>query len=990
MHRRPTGPAARVVSIPLPFRTAMNRRTLLLAPLALVAAATPAVAQSQVKGVAVDPNDSDQVWTLNRDNNSVALVDAASGTLLTQITVGVWPRALAFSADGTRLLVTNQRGNVPIETNFVTPFNGTEIRGSVTVIDTASKTVVNTLTDVGTEPYGIALAPNGEYFVVSAQRSGEMIVLDGTTFAEITRFQYDWDLNFPPAGSTIADLDEDLDGIPDLGTPRGFTISADSSEIYVTHLRSPWISVLDVTLDGSGVPTGLSLGAKINQDDYGLHPINNPIPVQTVESQGSPRFSVDIAVSPDGTRALVPSSLHNVNHDVGHNFGGAIAGDFANRVYPALTTIDLVNQSYGQAGDASGRLEHEWTDTDTPGEFVPVGGVQNGSTSTGIATLGGSGSPVIGGNADLRISGVPASAVMVPVWMGTQLPVPITRPNIDGAIEISFTQFLGSANLGGGVYGSSVAIPNNPALVGTSMFVQAGIVEPGNIGAVTNALEIVIGSEGYGVGDMGRRAGLPNKAIWSPDGTRVLLLNRGSEDVFLYETVGSTFRLMGTFPPRHGFVERTALDTTTPMGDLPLGWTMKPDTSTSNDDALVYIQNEVTRSLSVLRVDWTTGVITKERDQITTHTGPDLKTLSERIGQELFEDASRSQTTGSFNNSCASCHYEGGEDGNVWQRLDGPKSTMPVYGGPGATGLLLWRGTRINMAETGPMFGGENGGHGLFTDAEQQALNDYHKVIPVPLNPHIDATTGDLTADAAIGADLFHGRNDTGTNPLQRTAGCASCHPDEDDVSGAPRGYTADFIDPQLTDTLDFGFVLDPSCFSLRENIVNLNIRNINSGVNVDENEDSVPDPDRNLDGYNDLESYTPMYVDDDADFTRDDPNSYMCLEDPGDPLSPLRVFNRSEQLFSIPTKLGVFSTGPYMHDHSLISLRAVLDPEAQMLDPVHGDAGYPTTFKFYNEFHDLRGHEDIVPNVAKTKLGLQSTNVDDDIDKVLKFIQSL
>jgi hypothetical protein len=373
-----------------------------------------------------------------------------------------------------------------------------------------------------------------------------------------------------------------------------------------------------------------------------------------------------------------------------------------------------------------------------------------------------------------------------------------------------------------------------------------------------------------------------------------------------------------------------------------------------------------------------------------TVTGPDIKTLSERIGQELFHDASRAQTAGNFNNSCASCHNAGAEDGKVWQRPAGPRSTMPTNGGPLLTGLLLWKGVRINMAETGPMFGGENGGHGIMTDAEQQGLNDYHKVIPVPLNPNFDPNTNDLTPLAQLGKDLFFGTDDTGLNPTLRNAGCLNCHPQVDPNSNQIRAYTADFVDPSLTDTLEFGFLQDEFCFNLQENIVALNIRAVNSEVNADADGDGFPEVDRNSDGYPDLESYVPMNVDDDDDFTRDDPNSYICTEDPFTPGSPLKVFGREAKAFSIPTKLGVLHSGPYMHDHSLISLRHVVDPSSQMTDPVYGNSGYPTTFKWFNEFHDLRGHEDIVPQASKVQLSLVSVDKQADIEAILAYIQSL
>jgi hypothetical protein len=417
----------------------------------------------------------------------------------------------------------------------------------------------------------------------------------------------------------------------------------------------------------------------------------------------------------------------------------------------------------------------------------------------------------------------------------------------------------------------------------------------------------------------------------------------------------------------------------------------------------VYVVNEVTRTVSVLRVDWSANTIVQAHAQIPTLLNPDAYTVSQRLGDELFEDASRGQTTaahgtvGEFNNSCASCHFEGGEDGNVWQRPAGPRSTMPVYGGSMLTGLILWKGVRLNMGETGPMFGGENGGTGVMTDTEQQALVDAHALIPVPLNPNLDPVTGQYSSLAAFGKDIYFGTNTTGLNPSLRRAGCAECHPDSDSLSGAPRGYTADVLDPLLTSGENLES-LDPTCFSLQSNIVAINLRNVNSGVNVDFNNDGILDPDRNFDGYNDVETYAPMNSDKSDPFTRDDGNSYLCPLDPSDPNSALKVFQRDMRAFSIPTKLGVYSTGPYFHDHSAISLRMVVDPEKQAYDTVYGQGAYsgPQTFaglnKFFNEFHDVRGHEQFTGSGAsKVQINLVSgANVNSDIEALLAYIESL
>lgn len=969
------------------------RKAIATTGLAVVLAGSATAQHSQVKAIAVNPNSPGEVWVTNRDNNSVSVVDAASGTVLDEISVGVFPRALAFNADGTKLLVTNQRGNVPVTAHFLN-FTGAEVRGSVSVIDVATKTVSQTLTDFGTEPYGVALSPNGEYFVVSSQRSAELFFLDADTLNTEFTFAYDANLNFIPAGSTIEDLDEDRDGIADLETPRGFTILDDNQTIYVTHLRSPYLSVLDVTLDGNGVASSATLNAKIQQDIYPYHPLNNPVPIQTVKSQGNPRFSGDIAISPDGSLGVVPSSLTNVNHDVNHNWNGAIDGDFANRVYPALSIIDTVTNTFNQGGDNSGRVHHELTDPTVFAQHQPFGPQGKDLVSGTPITLGGVGVPQLGTTADFRVTGGKATDIAL-LWYGTETNIPIGN-NFGTLLALFNSPIVVMTPDGAGNFDHSYALPALPTLEGEVAAVQAAVLDPfTTLYNLSNGVRTMLSSTTVGLNDYGHRAGLPSKAFFNDAGDRLISLNRGSEDIFVFEVVGDDLRFMNVFPPRVGFDERAPLDTTTPMGDLPLGWTVVDDASTAYpDDALIYVINEVTTSLSVLRIDWNTGTITEEASQIHTLLGPDLKTASERIGQEIFEDASRPQTTGNFNNSCASCHYEGLEDGNVWQRPAGPRTTMPTYGGPKMTGLLLWKGTRINFGETGPMFGGENGGHGLFSDVEQQGLIDYQNVIPVPLNPNWDNSTSSLTSLAAFGQDLFFGENNTGLNPSQRASGCAVCHPRVDLNTGEQRFFTVDNLDSSISETLDFGFNVSEYCFELKPNIAAKNLRNVNSAVNSDENNDGFPDPDRNVDGYSDIESYVPMNVDEDDDFQRDDPNSYMCPLDPYfDPdgsMFGFQTFAREPKLFSVPTKLGVFHTGPYMHDNSLMSLRHLLDPQSQMFDPTYGSSSYVTTFKWYNEFHDLRGHEDLVPGSSKVQLSLNSTDVDADIDAILAFVQSL
>jgi hypothetical protein len=323
---------------------------------------------------------------------------------------------------------------------------------------------------------------------------------------------------------------------------------------------------------------------------------------------------------------------------------------------------------------------------------------------------------------------------------------------------------------------------------------------------------------------------------------------------------------------------------------------------------------------------------------------------------------------------------------------------MPVYGGALMTGVLLWKGVRLNLGETGPMFADENGGTGVLSDAEQQGLVDYHGTIPVPLNPNLDPVGGGFSSRAIVGRDLFFGTNGSGTNPTLRDAGCSGCHADEDPVRPETRGYTLDFLGRPLSRGEDLELV-DPDCLSLLESFLSPNLRNVNSACDLDRDGDGNVDIDRNNDGWADCETYFVQNPDTDDDFQRDDDNSWPCPVDRGDPTGPRRVFKRKGQSFSIPTKLGVFSTGPYMHDHSVSSLRNLLDPSGQAgtvldggasTDPTYGSAHYPRLQKLFNDFHDIRGHDDFVPGASRVQKRLRSTDVDADLEALLAFIESL
>ncbi|NOT59234.1 MAG: hypothetical protein HOP19_03305 [Acidobacteria bacterium] len=134
-------------------------------PLATSTTATAqsgAVGPTQSSPVAVSANGR-FVWVANPDTDTVSVIDATNDAnqKVADIAVGDEPNNLALSAGG-RAYVANT------------------ISGTVSVIDAASRAIIATIF-VGTEPYGIALTPNGRKLYVVNARSNDVTVIDTAT-----------------------------------------------------------------------------------------------------------------------------------------------------------------------------------------------------------------------------------------------------------------------------------------------------------------------------------------------------------------------------------------------------------------------------------------------------------------------------------------------------------------------------------------------------------------------------------------------------------------------------------------------------------------------------------------------------------------------------------------------------------------------------------------------------------------------------------------
>ena len=174
------------------------------------------------EGVAITP-DGAFAYVTNNSDNSVSVIDTATNTVVTTVPVGRLPGPVAVSPDGTQVHVGR----------FISPGVG-----GVDVIDTATNTVTTTVT-VGNQPFGIAFTPNGAFAYVANFVGSSVSVIDTAT-ATVVATIASGDAR-TPAGVAI--------------TPDGafaYTVNFNSNNVSVIDTATNTIVALIPGLSGPG------------------------------------------------------------------------------------------------------------------------------------------------------------------------------------------------------------------------------------------------------------------------------------------------------------------------------------------------------------------------------------------------------------------------------------------------------------------------------------------------------------------------------------------------------------------------------------------------------------------------------------------------------------------------------------------------------------------------------------------------------------------
>jgi len=122
------------------------------------AASAPGAGAATASGAASGTADDDDA----REPAHIAVVDLDTGRLVRSITGGLETEGIEFSADGRRLLVTNEADD----------------NVSVHDIETGDRVRTIDLKPYGTRPRGIRMAPDGRRFVVTLESSNAFVVID--------------------------------------------------------------------------------------------------------------------------------------------------------------------------------------------------------------------------------------------------------------------------------------------------------------------------------------------------------------------------------------------------------------------------------------------------------------------------------------------------------------------------------------------------------------------------------------------------------------------------------------------------------------------------------------------------------------------------------------------------------------------------------------------------------------------------------------------
>ena len=194
---------------------------------------------------AVGSLDGSRICVTNSGSDGVAVVDASTYTISTNIAVGDLPWGIALTPDGTKLYVANQGA----------PASGGD---TISVISTATNGVLTTIAlPSGSNPWGIAIHPSGTKAYVANSGTAKVSVIDTATDTILTTV-------------TVGT------------TPHWLAASPDGTRVYVGNLGSGTVSVIET----AGNTVAHTITGVTNPEGIGVLPDNSYLYVVNYNASG--------------------------------------------------------------------------------------------------------------------------------------------------------------------------------------------------------------------------------------------------------------------------------------------------------------------------------------------------------------------------------------------------------------------------------------------------------------------------------------------------------------------------------------------------------------------------------------------------------------------------------------------------------------------------------------------------------------------------------
>lgn len=299
---------------------------------------------------------ADIAYVANVTNNTVTVFDTVTNTAIgSPIAVGTEPFAVAITPDGSRAYVTNN------------------ISKTVSVIDTATNTVVTTITGFSANTDNIAISPNGKKAYVANFGAGTMSVVDLQSNTIV--------------GSPI--------GVG--GQPMGIVFSLDGSKVYVSNFAGTnYISVIDTDTDAIVNTIYLPFVGGIS---------NTCVNASAITPDGRFIYSVVAGILGTGVTIVdtqTESFVGLIPTPTGFTPGGVIVSLDGSKVYVidsaaaqvgvinttthlVETIITVPNQGFGIANALDGSAVYK-TNLGSPGSVTAINTTTNMTFGSAVAT----------------------------------------------------------------------------------------------------------------------------------------------------------------------------------------------------------------------------------------------------------------------------------------------------------------------------------------------------------------------------------------------------------------------------------------------------------------------------------------------------------------------------------------------------------------------------------------------------------------------------